>query len=140
MSTRPIRTFTDLLPVLNRGRFVEKCNEHLTHALEHLEALPDEKGVATITLTLTVAYQEGDRGEARDQEQAARGEGIRWYAILGRRWRLLRPAPQPSRHVQRSPRGLGVRARCRLGLITTPQLREWEKDHGRHTHGRQQRI
>lgn len=59
MSTRPIRTFTDLLPVLNRGRFVEKCNEHLTHALEHLEALPDEKGVATITLTLTVAYQEG---------------------------------------------------------------------------------
>ena len=34
MSTRPIRTFTDLLPVLNRGRFVEKCNEHLTHWFE----------------------------------------------------------------------------------------------------------
>ena len=60
MSTRPIRTFLELLPVLSRGRFIDKCNDHLTHALEHLEALPDEKGgTATITLTLTVAYQDG---------------------------------------------------------------------------------
>lgn len=59
MSTRPIRTFNDLLPVLNRGRFLEKCNEHLSKSLETLEGLPDEKGTATLTITLTVAYQEG---------------------------------------------------------------------------------
>lgn len=57
--SRPIRRLNDLLPVLNRGRFVEKCDEHLTHALEHLEGLPDQQGKATLTITLTVAYQEG---------------------------------------------------------------------------------
>jgi hypothetical protein len=59
MSLKPIRSFTDLVTVLNRGRFSEKLDEHLTHAVETLEALPDQKGKATITITLTVAYQEG---------------------------------------------------------------------------------
>lgn len=59
MSTKPIRRLTDLVEVLNRGRFAEKCDEHLTHAMEALEGLPDQRGTATITVTLTVAFQEG---------------------------------------------------------------------------------
>lgn len=57
--TRPIHRLNDLLPVLNRGRFVEKCDEHLTHMLETLEGLPDQQGKATLTVTITVAFQEG---------------------------------------------------------------------------------
>lgn len=57
--TRPIHQLVDLLPVLNRGKFVEKCNEHLNHMLETLEGLPDSQGKATLTVSLTVAYQEG---------------------------------------------------------------------------------
>lgn len=57
--SRPIRRLNDLLPVLSRGRFVEKCDEHLSRTLETLEALPDGQGKATITLTLNVAYQDG---------------------------------------------------------------------------------
>jgi len=59
MSTRPIRKFDGLLGTVNRGRFAEKCDEHLTHALEVLEAMPDEKGSATITVTLTLNYDSG---------------------------------------------------------------------------------
>lgn len=59
MSTKPIRSFTELVGVLSRGRFSEKCNEHLTHALETLEALPNQQGKATLTVTLTIAFQEG---------------------------------------------------------------------------------
>lgn len=54
-----LRRFTDLVGVLNRGRFVEKLDEHLTHALEKLEGLPDGKGKVTMTVTLDIAYQEG---------------------------------------------------------------------------------
>lgn len=59
MSIRTIRRFTDVLGLLNRGRFVEKVDEHLAHAFETLEALPEEKGTATVTVTLTVAYDSG---------------------------------------------------------------------------------
>ena len=59
MSIRPIRRFADMLGLLNRGRFTEKCDEHLTSALETLEALPNEKGTATITLTVTIVYDGG---------------------------------------------------------------------------------
>ncbi|KQP36677.1 hypothetical protein [Methylobacterium sp. Leaf100] len=59
MTTKPIRSFTDLVGVLSRGRFSEKCNDHLTHALETLEALPDAQGKATLTVTLNIAFQEG---------------------------------------------------------------------------------
>ncbi|MBB4042044.1 hypothetical protein GGR34_003729 [Microvirga flocculans] len=59
MSTRPIRKFDTLLGTVNRGRFAEKCDEHLTTALETLEALPNEKGTATITVTVTLTYDSG---------------------------------------------------------------------------------
>lgn len=57
--SRPIRRIADVLGLLNRGRFVEKCDEHLATAIETLEALPDEKGTAKITIEITVAYQAG---------------------------------------------------------------------------------
>ena len=53
---RPMRRLTDVLPLLSRGRFVEKCDEHMAHALETLAALPEGKGVAQITITLSIAY------------------------------------------------------------------------------------
>ncbi len=59
MSQAVVRRFTDLVGVLNRGRFAEKCDEHLVDLMEKLEALPDQKGKATLTVTVEVAYQEG---------------------------------------------------------------------------------
>ncbi|RVU15208.1 hypothetical protein [Methylobacterium oryzihabitans] len=59
MSIKPVRSVLDLMPILSRGRFVERVDQHLTAAVEHLESLPDQKGKATVTITLTVAYQEG---------------------------------------------------------------------------------
>lgn len=56
---KPIRSFVDMLPILNRGRFVEMLDEHLTHALETLEKLPNEKGVATITVAIAIAFDGG---------------------------------------------------------------------------------
>lgn len=59
MSPRPIRRFSEMLELLSRGKFTEKCDEHLNKAIETLEAMPDQKGVATLTLTITLNYQEG---------------------------------------------------------------------------------
>lgn len=59
MSNRPIRSFVEMLGLLSRGRFVEKCDEHLAKAMEELEALPTEKGSATITLTVTINFESG---------------------------------------------------------------------------------
>ena len=64
MQARPIRSFTEALGLLSRGRFVEKCDESLQKALETLGALPDGKGKATITLTIDIAAQE-DRLELK---------------------------------------------------------------------------
>lgn len=69
MSIRTIRRFADMLGLLNRGRFVEACDEHLTKAIETLEALPSESGTATITVTVTVAY-EGGRLEIKPKVQS----------------------------------------------------------------------
>jgi hypothetical protein len=54
-----IRRIEGLLPLLSRGKFVEKCDDHLSKVLETLEALPEGKGKATITITLDVSYAEG---------------------------------------------------------------------------------
>lgn len=59
MSNRPIRRFADMLGLLSRGKFVEKCDEHLANALQTLEALPGEKGEATITVTVKVVFESG---------------------------------------------------------------------------------
>ncbi|CAH1671848.1 hypothetical protein [Chelatococcus asaccharovorans] len=59
MSVRTIRRLDETLGLLNRGKFAETCDEHLTKAVETLEALPSEKGTATITVTLTITYESG---------------------------------------------------------------------------------
>lgn len=57
--SRTIRNFTDMLGLLSRGRFTERLNDELTSTVEALEALPDEKGKATITVSITLNYQGG---------------------------------------------------------------------------------
>jgi hypothetical protein len=59
MSNRPIRRFADMLGLLNRGKFVEKCDEHLAEALTTLEALPGEKGTATLDVKITITFESG---------------------------------------------------------------------------------
>lgn len=59
MTVRPIRRFVDMLGLLNRGRFVEKLDDHLSDALSTLEALPNEKGTATITVAITISFEGG---------------------------------------------------------------------------------
>lgn len=56
---RTIRSFTETLGLLSRGTFAEKCDTHLAEALETLEALPSEKGTATITIQVTLNYESG---------------------------------------------------------------------------------
>lgn len=57
--SRLIRSVTEMLGLLSRGRFAEKCDEHLQHAIQSLESLPDGRGKATLTITLDIAFQEG---------------------------------------------------------------------------------
>lgn len=57
--SRPIRKFTDMIDLLNRGRFTEKLDEHLADAIASLEALPAEKGTATISVSITLVYESG---------------------------------------------------------------------------------
>jgi hypothetical protein len=57
--SRPIRNFTEMLGLLSRGKFSEKLNAELETAIETLEAMPSEKGKATMTISLTLAYQGG---------------------------------------------------------------------------------
>lgn len=59
MSSPLVRRFVGMLELLNRGRFVEKCDEGLAKTLETLAALPGEKGKAAITVTIDVAYDSG---------------------------------------------------------------------------------
>ena len=59
MTVRPIRKFTEMLGLLDRGEFDAKCDEHLAAALQTLDALPRGSGKATITLTIAIAYDSG---------------------------------------------------------------------------------
>ncbi len=59
MSSPLIRRFVGMLELLNRGRFIEKCDDHLEEALNVLGALPSEKGTVTITITLQIAFDSG---------------------------------------------------------------------------------
>ena len=57
--SRPIRRFIDMIGMLNRGNFADKCDEHLAEAIRTLEDLPGGKGTATLTLTITVNCDSG---------------------------------------------------------------------------------
>lgn len=54
-----LRRFADVLELANRGRFSEKCDEHLQKAIAALEALPSEKGAATITVEMKINFDSG---------------------------------------------------------------------------------
>ena len=118
MSTKPIRSFTDLVGVLSRGRFSEKCDQHLTDAMQALDALPDGKGKVTLTVTLDIAFQEGrvdvkPSVKSKLPEEKSFGATPFWSMEGG----FSVQHPQPERHVRRPPqRGPGSRARFRLIL------------------------
>ena len=59
MTIRAIHRFTEMLGLLSRGKFVEKLDEHLADSIRTLEALPAEKGEATITITVKLVYESG---------------------------------------------------------------------------------
>lgn len=59
MTARPIRKFTEMLGLLSRGRFEERLNEELAAAIEALQQQPNERGTATISLAVTLKYQNG---------------------------------------------------------------------------------
>lgn len=59
MSQPTIRRFTDMLGLLDRGRFAQARDEALAEALTTLEELPSEQGKATITVQVAIAYQNG---------------------------------------------------------------------------------
>lgn len=59
MNSILLRRFTDVLDLLSRGRFVERCDEHLQDAIARLESLPSEKGSASITVELKINFDSG---------------------------------------------------------------------------------
>jgi hypothetical protein len=59
MTARPIRSFTEMLGLLSRGRFSERLDEELAAAIESLQQQPQDKGAATITVTVGLKYQGG---------------------------------------------------------------------------------
>jgi hypothetical protein len=56
---RNIRNFDQLIGLLNRGRFAEKCDEELERVMAALKEMPKEKGKAKITVEITVACDSG---------------------------------------------------------------------------------
>lgn len=61
MNIKPIHKFAETLAILNRGQFLEKCDEELTNAVQKLEQLADgQSGTATITVAIKLSYN-GDR-------------------------------------------------------------------------------
>lgn len=59
MTERVFRRFIDIVGLLNRGAFAERCDAHLADAIATLDQLPEEKGKATITVTLDLVFEGG---------------------------------------------------------------------------------
>ena len=57
--SRTIRTLSELLGLLDRGRVGEALDEHMRQLIKALEDLPSEKGKARLTLDIDVAFQGG---------------------------------------------------------------------------------
>jgi len=60
MLVKPIRSLFDALNLMHRGRFAERCDDHLQKAIAEIEASQDDKAKASITLTITI-QRLGDR-------------------------------------------------------------------------------
>ena len=56
---RTIRNLDQLIGLLNRGRFAEKCDEELERVMNALKELPKEKGKAKLTIEITIASDSG---------------------------------------------------------------------------------
>lgn len=56
---RTIRSFSEMLGLLSRGRFAERLDAELSEAIDSLENLPNEKGTAKITVEISLNYQSG---------------------------------------------------------------------------------
>lgn len=54
-----IRSFTQLVGLLSKGRFSERLDEELQAAIASLEGASDGKGKATLTVAIEIAYQDG---------------------------------------------------------------------------------
>ncbi len=59
MSPRLIRRYTELLGLFDRGEFLSALDQTLTGAIEGLENNAKGQGVATVTVTVKIAYQKG---------------------------------------------------------------------------------
>ena len=60
MASPVIHRFSQMLGLMNRGRLEEKIDAELQKALETLEATPQQKGKAKITLEITLDYDGGN--------------------------------------------------------------------------------
>lgn len=59
MAPRLIRKFSETMDMLSRGDFSRKCDEKLSEVIAALEATPDQKGRASVTITIDFTYLEG---------------------------------------------------------------------------------
>lgn len=59
MNSALLRRFTDVVEFFDRGRFAVECNTRLQEAIEFLEALPAEKGTATMTVEVKIKFDGG---------------------------------------------------------------------------------
>lgn len=57
--SRLIRRFSEILGLLDRGQFEAKCSEAVAEAIESLKGQPGEKGKATVTVSLEIAFDQG---------------------------------------------------------------------------------
>jgi hypothetical protein len=56
---RLVRSYTDIIGLIDRGKLLQSANEAIREALETLENQPSEKGKATITLALEFTFEKG---------------------------------------------------------------------------------
>ncbi len=59
MSPRLIRRYADMLGLFDRGEFLAALDNALSGTIEGLENSAKEQGVATVTVTVKIAYQKG---------------------------------------------------------------------------------
>lgn len=120
---RTIRNLGELIGLLNRGRFVEKCNEELERVMMALEDLPEQKGKAKITLEITIArQQELVNIPPGCESQAAGKRHVLGNALLGKRRGTFGRASEPTRHVCRAAQGRpGAHARPRRARACGPE-------------------
>lgn len=57
--SRLLRSITEIIGFLNRGKFRDRLDEELAEAITTLENQKSEKGVATLSITLKLKYQNG---------------------------------------------------------------------------------